>query len=1385
MPDSPTDRMRLDEVHKTLDDWRSRGLKSAPGEFLRLLAALIILRQADIREAEQEAIASFDDSSYEPHLPRALRWSRIAEASTSELSSRLREVWAGLAELPATSETKHLRQIPAAFNPVWAEPASLIEPVRRLVAESRLETAQGRRELADVFESVVAAYVRSERYSGEFSTPGELVHLLVSLARPKLGERIYDPCFGLGGLLAEASRRVVDRSEALPPADWRQIQERSIFGVEINPSAWLIGLARVILSGVRSPNLELGNTLERPMPRDRSSEGFDCILANIPFGGADPAQAERFRVKTAARDSNFLQHILGHLRLGGRAVILAPESVLFRQGADEQIRRQMLEEFHVDAVISLPVGWLEHTSVKSSILCVSRREPAKEVLFVGEQLWKEGLHGGTRSGNREQVFFELIHRRQGLIPIPPRPSEHLEQATLQAFFNDAFDEFNPEIGHVTPSGDPQLLRDYVERLDLIRHLPGADEADSKAAQNLLRLPDRYGVRLAWTVPVARLARRHWELVAKETGEAALEDFLQKLERRGGATRRVTLADVAEVFPGVGYDRAGVVEADFAKTETVVAAIGKVPLVRVQDVGEKAERSSTSIRHPSMYLNEKGMERVREHHRLRLGDLLLTASGTVGNLGLVSEFLAGAVPAKSLIVIRPKGTFKPLALFRLLQSAPYQDWIRGSSYGSTIRHLSARVIRQMPLLALTEDQQERLAQHLREGSDAEAVMEAFTTLTGESVWISLLLNDPDIRTLLQAGNGEGYTAEWWRTLGTLVRKGATWSGQGPAGSQQDFFWQYLVLWRHHASRLLDAMELPLGLERYASLKAWESDARGELISAKDDLLVKNRGEGTAVKAADQFAALCEVLLDAADTSARDVARAAVLKAEVTNPIIDAGRASEVEIKIVNSGRAPFRKLRLALDPLGSARELPLLSAGESIRWAIQLPAQATGPIPLVLHWESLLIDGEGLNGSMELPLEARSLRVAASADIFAQNPYVTGSPVSSADQFFGREDVIGQIKRLLRTAGPSSVILLEGNRRAGKTSILKRLLQQDVLPDWLPVYQSFQGISGDSKVAGFTAQNLFRDLAIEILEAVERSHAHQIPVGAAERLARKRALREQADSIGPDRPFEQFRAILETCLERIQPRRMLLMLDEFDKVQEAIDNEVLSPQVPENLRFLFHTYDSVSAILTGSRRIKRLREEYWSVLFGIGKRIGVTKLDSQSARQLVTRPVAGRLVYAESALEGVLFLTSCQPYLLQYLASEVFQLCAERGQRSVTTATVDEAAEQMVHDFEHFQSLFRDQLGTERRRYLLCLINRLAEGPDRVTSELLNVELEHKGIRYRSFSALKSDLEELRELEAIAIDDGAYRLEVPLLSLWLKQNVDCASHLEGARYEEES
>jgi type I restriction enzyme M protein len=260
----------------------------------------------------------------------------------------------------------------------------------------------------------------------------------------------------------------------------------------------------------------------------------------------------------------------------------------------------------------------------------------------------------------------------------------------------------------------------------------------------------------------------------------------------------------------------------------------------------------------------------------------------------------------------------------------------------------------------------------------------------------------------------------------------------------------------------------------------------------------------------------------------------------------------------------------------------------------------------------------------------------------------------------------------------------------------------------------------------------------------------------------------------DRPFEVFELYLQEVLKACQPRRLLLMLDEFDKLQEGIDAGITSPQVPENIRYLIHKYSNLSAILTGSRRLKRLRDEYWSALFGFGHRIGISALSIDSARLLVTRPVAGRLVYVDEARDRLVELCACHPFLVQSLCNRVFEDAVRNQYRTITVSIVESAAREMVQDNEHFRTLW-DYAGTERRRVLLALTERLDGGPDPVTLSLFEAKLEELAIPVPQGQRLGDDIEFLRELELLYLDSrtsvSVYRLGVPLLGQWIHRNVD--------------
>jgi type I restriction enzyme M protein len=409
---------------------------------------------------------------------------------------------------------------------------------------------------------------------------------------------------------------------------------------------------------------------------------------------------------------------------------------------------------------------------------------------------------------------------------------------------------------------------------------------------------------------------------------------------------------------------------------------------------------------------------------------------------------------------------------------------------------------------------------------------------------------------------------------------------------------------------------------------------------------------------------------------------------------------------------------------------------------------------------------------------------------AASPYVCGDPVRPErdDVFFGREELVDAIRRQVIHSG--NVILLEGNRRAGKSSILRHLEGLGPIRGWVGIYCSLQGAEGSTEGVGVPTVEVFREIAKSIASGLQVLRQDvPLPDGgvlpAGRMLGIARACRT---GISEESPFADCREYIEVALAHLQchDRGILLMLDEFDKLQEGIDSGVTSPQVPDNIRFLVQTYPQFSAILTGSRRLKRLRDEYWSALFGLGTRFSVTALSDEAARRLVTEPVKGKLTFSNEAVAKAVELVARQPFLLQCLCSRIFELAAQLKQRSITIDVVDRAAQTLVADNEHFASLW-DYAGSDRRRLILAICEREATGPDALRLGVLEERLTRLGVDVDE-GRLAGDLEYLRELEVLDMGDEAsghaYTLTIPLMGQWIDRQQDFDILVSRARAQTE-
>jgi len=225
--------------------------------------------------------------------------------------------------------------------------------------------------------------------AGEFFTPAQVSTLVAKLARPKPGDRICDPACGSGSLLI----KVVDEIGG---------DDYSLYGQEVNGGTWALARMNMFLHGKDVADIRWGDTLNDPklISDEDKLMRFDVVVANPPFslkkwGAEDAADDpfERFKRGVPPKtkgDYAFISHMIeSALPREGRVAVVAPHGVLFRASSEGKIRKALIEENLLDAVVGLPPGLFPSTGIPVAILVFDRsREEGgenadrKDVMFI-------------------------------------------------------------------------------------------------------------------------------------------------------------------------------------------------------------------------------------------------------------------------------------------------------------------------------------------------------------------------------------------------------------------------------------------------------------------------------------------------------------------------------------------------------------------------------------------------------------------------------------------------------------------------------------------------------------------------------------------------------------------------------------------------------------------------------------------------------------------------------------------------------------------------------------------------------------------------------------------------------------------------------------------
>lgn len=245
--------------------------------------------------------------------------------------------------------------------------------------------------IGNAYIYLIEQFTGAGKKAGEFFTPAQVSKLVAKLARPRSGDRICDPACGSGSLLIKVANEVPDENYAL-------------FGQEVNGGTWAMARMNMFLHGKDGAQLEWGDTLNGPLLIEQDSlMKFNVVVANPPFSlskwGAERVKDDKDKPynrfwrgvppKTKG-DYAFISHMIeSALPRKGRVAVVAPHGVLFRASSEGMIRRHLIEENLLDAVVGLPPNLFPTTSIPVAVLVFDRsretggeNEERTDIMFI-------------------------------------------------------------------------------------------------------------------------------------------------------------------------------------------------------------------------------------------------------------------------------------------------------------------------------------------------------------------------------------------------------------------------------------------------------------------------------------------------------------------------------------------------------------------------------------------------------------------------------------------------------------------------------------------------------------------------------------------------------------------------------------------------------------------------------------------------------------------------------------------------------------------------------------------------------------------------------------------------------------------------------------------
>jgi hypothetical protein len=346
--------------------------------------------------------------------------------------------------------------------------------------------------------------------------------------------------------------------------------------------------------------------------------------------------------------------------------------------------------------------------------------------------------------------------------------------------------------------------------------------------------------------------------------------------------------------------------------------------------------------------------------------------------------------------------------------------------------------------------------------------------------------------------------------------------------------------------------------------------------------------------------------------------AVLAIQLKNQnIYSSNEVQSLYFNIRNKGREMASGISIALQAVSpgitlgieTVKEIPVIEAGKEkdVALPIKAPSNVEATIKGTLIFSDRIRENKSIPFSFLITVLKRSREFKK-----INNPYVVGQPLTGdAPLFIGREDAYRFIdENITASGGERHIIVCHGLRRTGKTSLLYRIETQGLSDKRLvPIYFDIQGIDDEKHFYYKLSRAIWEKLLLPLVPGIES--------------------------------FNLFEQSLEKIKPKLGQHILLLMMDEFEELQQRVEEKKISKSIFGHIRHLMQHEEKLAFLFCGTHKLEEMSADYWSIFFNTAIYYRISHLKTEDARRLIIEPVQGQLTYDDLAVEQVLKMTNGQ------------------------------------------------------------------------------------------------------------------------------------------------